>query len=146
MTTAYPSSRVTAPIGAFVDGVREAVGRGLPPDVTAYLVGERLAPYLGAPDLLTPAQREGDPDGYRQHVLHVEPVDTRHPEIEKEAGGPVVERTLEKFAGAFEDFDDEAVAAQNARDASQHERVVIDDEHAKGVFHPPGIEADGKRR
>jgi len=73
MTTAYPSSRVTAPLGAFVDGVREAVGRGLPPDVTAYLVGERLAPYLGVPDLLAPAQREGDPDGYRQHVLHAEP-------------------------------------------------------------------------
>jgi len=73
MTTAYPSSRVTAPIGAFVDGVREAVGRGLPPDVTAYLVGERLAPYLGSPDLLTPAQREGHPDRYRQHVLHAEP-------------------------------------------------------------------------
>jgi len=73
MTTAYPSSRVTAPLGAFVDGVREAVGRGLPPDVTAYLVGERLAPYLGTPDLLAPAQREGDPDGYRQHVLHAEP-------------------------------------------------------------------------
>src|SRR5919106_744584 len=73
MATAYPSSRVTAPLGAFVDGDREAVGRGLPPDVTAYLVGERLAPYLGAPDLLTPDQREGDPDGYRQHVLHAEP-------------------------------------------------------------------------
>jgi predicted metal-dependent enzyme (double-stranded beta helix superfamily) len=73
MTTAYPSFRVTAPLGAFVDGVREAVGRGLPPDVTAYLVGERLARCLGAPGLLTPAQREGDPDRYRQHVLHAEP-------------------------------------------------------------------------
>ena len=53
--------------------VREAVGRGLPPDVTAYLVGERLAPHLGTADLLTPEQREGDPDRYRQHVLHAEP-------------------------------------------------------------------------
>ncbi|MEU8827320.1 cysteine dioxygenase family protein [Streptomyces sp. NPDC048636] len=66
-------SRVTARLGAFVDGVREAVGRGLPPDVTAYLVGERLAPFLGAADLLTPEQREGHPDTYRQHVLHAEP-------------------------------------------------------------------------
>ncbi|WP_432036678.1 cysteine dioxygenase [Streptomyces cucumeris] len=66
-------SRVTARLGAFVDGVREAVGRGLPPDVTAYLVGERLAPFLGADDLLTPEQREGHADRYRQHVLHAEP-------------------------------------------------------------------------
>ncbi|QKV94696.1 cysteine dioxygenase family protein [Streptomyces sp. NA02950] len=65
--------RVTARLGAFVDGVREAVGRGLPPDVTAYLVGERLAPFLGAADLLTPEQREGHPDRYRQHILHAEP-------------------------------------------------------------------------
>ncbi|CDR09440.1 cysteine dioxygenase family protein [Streptomyces iranensis] len=72
--TAYPSSRLlTARLGAFVGDVREAVGRGLAPDVTAYLVGERLAPHLGADDLLTPGQREGDPDRYRQHILHAEP-------------------------------------------------------------------------
>ncbi|MFE9065970.1 cysteine dioxygenase [Streptomyces violaceusniger] len=72
--TAYPSSRLlTARLGEFVGDVREAVDRGLAPDVTAYLVGERLAPHLGAADLLTPGQREGDPDRYRQHVLHAEP-------------------------------------------------------------------------
>ncbi|MET7901310.1 cysteine dioxygenase family protein [Streptomyces sp. NPDC005355] len=71
--TGTTASRVTPRLGAFVDGVREAVGRGLPPDVTAYLVGERLAPILGAADLLTPAQRESDPDRYRQHILHAEP-------------------------------------------------------------------------
>src|SRR5690349_2220752 len=59
--TAYPSSRLlTARLSAFVDDVREAVGRGLAPD-------------LGAADLLTPEQREGDPDHYRQHILHAEP-------------------------------------------------------------------------
>lgn len=67
--TAAPT---TARLGQLVDDVREAVGRGLPPDTTAYLVGERLAAHLGAADLLTPDQREGDPDHYRQHILHAE--------------------------------------------------------------------------
>ncbi|GAA2748089.1 MULTISPECIES: cysteine dioxygenase family protein [Kitasatospora] len=55
-----------------VGEIREVVGRGLPPDLTAYLVAERLAPHLGAPDLLTPEQCEGDPDCYRLHLLHGE--------------------------------------------------------------------------
>ncbi|MEU4210398.1 cysteine dioxygenase family protein [Streptomyces sp. NPDC026206] len=62
----------TARLDQFVGDVREVVGRGLPPDTTAYLVGERLAAHLGAPDLLTDEQREGHPDRYRQHVLHAE--------------------------------------------------------------------------
>lgn len=52
------------------------VRRGMAPDVTAYLVGEKLAPRLGAhraDGLLTPEQYEGDPDRYRQHLLHAEP-------------------------------------------------------------------------
>ncbi|WP_257579300.1 cysteine dioxygenase family protein [Streptomyces sp. JJ38] len=60
-------------LSALVSEIRDVVGRGLPPDITAYLVGERLAPHLGAEDLLTPRQREGDPDRYRQHLLHAEP-------------------------------------------------------------------------
>lgn len=64
--------RTTERLHALVQDVREAVGRGLPPDVTAYLVGEKLGPHLGAPGLLTAAQREGDPERYRQHVLHAE--------------------------------------------------------------------------
>ncbi|GHC65390.1 hypothetical protein GCM10010507_48750 [Streptomyces cinnamoneus] len=67
--TAAPT---TARLDQLVGDVREAVGRGLPPDTTAYLVGERLAAHLGAPDLLTPEQREGDPERYRQHILHAE--------------------------------------------------------------------------
>ncbi|MDW6062371.1 cysteine dioxygenase family protein [Streptomyces sp. FXJ1.4098] len=63
----------TARISTFVDEVREAVGRGLAPDLTAQLVAERLAPHLGAPDLLTAAQRQGDAASYRQHLLHAEP-------------------------------------------------------------------------
>jgi predicted metal-dependent enzyme (double-stranded beta helix superfamily) len=38
---------------------------------TADSVARALTPYLGADGLLTPEQREGDPDRYRQHLLHV---------------------------------------------------------------------------
>ena len=64
--------RTTERLTALVGDVREAVGKGLPPDVTAYLVGEKLAPHLGAADLLTEAQCEPDPERYRQHLLHAE--------------------------------------------------------------------------
>lgn len=66
------AARTTERLAALVADVRAAVDRGLAPDVTAYLVGEKLAPHLGAPDLLTPAQYEGDADCYRQHLLHAE--------------------------------------------------------------------------
>lgn len=71
-TTDTPTVRAAERLRTLVGEVREAVGRGLPPDVTAYLVGEKLAPHLGAADLLTAAQREPDPDRYRQHLLHAE--------------------------------------------------------------------------
>jgi predicted metal-dependent enzyme (double-stranded beta helix superfamily) len=38
---------------------------------TAEAVSLALAPHLGAEGLLTADQREGDPERYRQHVLHV---------------------------------------------------------------------------
>lgn len=69
---AFRAARRTDRLDALIAEVREAVGRGLPPDLTAYLVGERLAPHLGADDLLTPEQRESDPARYRQHLLHAE--------------------------------------------------------------------------
>lgn len=75
MTTpaAVPVVTATTPrLGRLVEEVRGVVDRGLPHDLTAYLVGERLAPHLGTPDLLTPEQYEGDPDHYRQHLLHAE--------------------------------------------------------------------------
>ncbi|WP_327168363.1 cysteine dioxygenase family protein [Streptomyces subrutilus] len=71
MTTTTPA-RTTTRMAALVREIRSVVDRGLAPDVTAYLVGEVLAPHLGAADLLTLAQREGDPERYRQHVLHAE--------------------------------------------------------------------------
>ncbi|MEV6397682.1 cysteine dioxygenase family protein [Streptomyces sp. NPDC051907] len=71
-STAFRAARRTDRLDALIAEVREAVGRGLPPDLTAYLVGERLAPHLGADDLLTPEQCESDPSRYRQHLLHAE--------------------------------------------------------------------------
>ncbi|MEV7541382.1 cysteine dioxygenase family protein [Streptomyces sp. NPDC089915] len=72
MTTTVPA-RTTTRMAALVSEIHTVVDRGLAPDLTAYLVGERLAPHLGAPDLLTAEQQEGDPEHYRQHVLHAEP-------------------------------------------------------------------------
>ncbi|MEV7613202.1 cysteine dioxygenase family protein [Streptomyces sp. NPDC089799] len=72
MTTTLPA-RTTARMAALVREIRSVVDRGLAPDLTAYLVGELLSPHLGRGDLLAPAQQEGDPERYRQHVLHAEP-------------------------------------------------------------------------
>ncbi|GGU32890.1 cysteine dioxygenase family protein [Streptomyces lavendofoliae] len=63
----------TARLRALVTAVRETVDRGLAPEPTSRLVAERIAPHLGAPDLLTPEQCAPDPVHYRQHVLHAEP-------------------------------------------------------------------------
>ncbi|MFE7773449.1 cysteine dioxygenase [Streptomyces sp. NPDC057445] len=68
-TTAAPT---TARLRALVEEIRGTVIRGLPPEPTARLVAERLAPHLGAADLLTAEHCEGDPECYRQHVLHAE--------------------------------------------------------------------------
>ncbi|MFJ7207768.1 cysteine dioxygenase [Streptomyces sp. NPDC098789] len=72
MTTTTPA-RTTARMAALVAEIRTVVDRGLAPDLTAYLVGELVAPQLGTPDLLTEEQREGHTDRYRQHILHAEP-------------------------------------------------------------------------
>lgn len=71
-SAAFRAAPTTARLDVLIAEVREVVGRGLPPDLTAYLVGERLASHLGADDLLTPEQCESDPARYRQHLLHAE--------------------------------------------------------------------------
>jgi 3-mercaptopropionate dioxygenase len=71
-STAFRAARTTDRLDSLVAEVRDAVGRGLPPDLTAYLVGECLASYLGAVDLLTDEQCGSDPARYRQHLLHAE--------------------------------------------------------------------------
>jgi 3-mercaptopropionate dioxygenase len=58
---------------AFVADVRAAVERRAPWQETAARVGEVLAANLPAPDVFTAEQRQGDPAGYRSHLLHAEP-------------------------------------------------------------------------
>ncbi|MGW2401204.1 cysteine dioxygenase [Kitasatospora sp. NPDC001664] len=71
-TTTAPLDACTERMHGLVDELRRVVGRALPPELTVRLVAAALAPHLGSPDLLTPAQQEGDPERYRQHLLHAE--------------------------------------------------------------------------
>ncbi|MFE9770843.1 cysteine dioxygenase [Streptomyces sp. NPDC005931] len=70
--SASTSPRTTDRLAALIADIGRVAGRGLPPDPTAHLVAECLAPHLGAPDLLTPEQCASDPARYRQHLLHAE--------------------------------------------------------------------------
>ncbi|MFG3198393.1 cysteine dioxygenase [Streptomyces sp. NPDC048208] len=63
----------TVDLRVLVAEIREVVARGYSAETTAQLVGERLAPRLGLPGLLTEAQCQGSPDRYHQHLLHAEP-------------------------------------------------------------------------
>jgi predicted metal-dependent enzyme (double-stranded beta helix superfamily) len=56
-----------------VPAVREAVAVETDWSGTAALVAEALRAHLPAPDVLTPEQREGDPERYVSHTLHIEP-------------------------------------------------------------------------
>ncbi|MGW4466111.1 hypothetical protein [Micromonospora sp. NPDC004704] len=60
-------------LGNLVDSVRAAANRVCPPEETAALVSAALQAHLPTREILTPEQLAGDPDGYVQHVLHVEP-------------------------------------------------------------------------
>jgi predicted metal-dependent enzyme (double-stranded beta helix superfamily) len=54
-------------------GVRNAINAIDDADQTARLAADQLHQHLPGPQILTPEQRMGDPDGYRAHLLHVEP-------------------------------------------------------------------------
>src|SRR3954454_506822 len=56
-----------------VDGVRSAVDVHADWKRTAQLVADQLREHLPGPEVLTPEQRLGSPDGYRSHTLHVAP-------------------------------------------------------------------------
>jgi 3-mercaptopropionate dioxygenase len=53
--------------------IRTATSRHADWQQTAELVAAQLSRHLPAPDMLSYAEREGDPDDYQCHVLHVEP-------------------------------------------------------------------------
>ena len=55
-----------------VNAIRRATRRHADWDQTARLVASQLRQRLPAADILTAAERAGDPDGYRCHLLHVE--------------------------------------------------------------------------
>jgi hypothetical protein len=55
-----------------VAAVRPAVSEPAGWGETARLVSGELARHLPSPDVLTPEQRLGDPEGYRSHLLHAE--------------------------------------------------------------------------
>lgn len=56
-----------------VTAVRAVVDRHADWRQTARLVARELTRHLPAPDVLTPKQRIGDPEGYRSYPLHTEP-------------------------------------------------------------------------
>ena len=63
----------TASVEQLAAAVREAVDIGGDWEETAQLVAGALRANLPGPDVLTNAQRRGDPRRYRSHVLHAEP-------------------------------------------------------------------------
>jgi 3-mercaptopropionate dioxygenase len=71
MTTISPV-RTRCP-GTLVAAIRTATRQHADWQRTADLVAAQLRRHLPAPDVLTPAEREGEPDEYRCHTLHVEP-------------------------------------------------------------------------
>jgi predicted metal-dependent enzyme (double-stranded beta helix superfamily) len=66
MTTA-----IAAPLTALTADLDAAVRDAAPGQARVDAVGHALAPYLGDPRLLRPDQCVGDPEHYRQHLLHV---------------------------------------------------------------------------
>ncbi len=73
MTSAAPASATAAGLSDVVHAVRAVVRQGGDWQRTAGLVAEQLRLNLPGPDILTDAQRVGDPAGYRSHLLHAEP-------------------------------------------------------------------------
>jgi len=69
MTTTL--TRSASALTALVGDLDHAVRSAAPGTERVDAVGHALAPHLGDPRLLSPDQCVGDPDHYRQHVLHV---------------------------------------------------------------------------
>ena len=65
------ATRTSSPLAVLVADLDDAVRDTVPGPARVDAVGEALAPHLGHPGLLAPAQRAGDPAGYRTHRLHV---------------------------------------------------------------------------
>ncbi len=73
MMVSYSRPIPATGLDELVTAVRAVVNRHGDWRQTARLVAEELAHHLPAPEVLTPAQRVGDPRGYRSYPLHTEP-------------------------------------------------------------------------
>src|SRR3954451_2842938 len=69
------STTITQPVGLgeLVAGVRSAIDDHADWSTTAQLVADELHAHLPGPEILTPEQRLGSPDGAAGQTLHVEP-------------------------------------------------------------------------
>ncbi len=67
--TARISARCPA---GLLTGIRAVTRKRADWAETASLVADELRRHLPSPDILTAAERAGDPDGYVQHILHAE--------------------------------------------------------------------------
>jgi 3-mercaptopropionate dioxygenase len=67
------AARRTVALDELAAAVRSAVRRQEGWHETARLVAGELERNLPSPEILTAEQRAGDPEGFRSHVLHVEP-------------------------------------------------------------------------
>jgi predicted metal-dependent enzyme (double-stranded beta helix superfamily) len=70
---AHTSVSERSELAELVAAVRDAVGVHADWGRTAELVAASVRRHLPGPDVLTPAQRRGDPERYRSHRLHIEP-------------------------------------------------------------------------
>jgi predicted metal-dependent enzyme (double-stranded beta helix superfamily) len=68
-----PRPSVPSRLNELVEAVRAVIGQHADWRQTARLVADALARHLPTPDVLTPEQRVGSPDGYRSHLLYSEP-------------------------------------------------------------------------
>jgi 3-mercaptopropionate dioxygenase len=68
-----PRPSVPSRLNELVEAVRAVIGQHADWRQTARLVADALARHLPTPEVLTPEQRVGSPDGYRSHLLYSEP-------------------------------------------------------------------------
>ena len=73
MSTTVDRLPVATGLSGLVAGIRQAVAVPSDSEHTVRAVADALEHNLPTPDVLTAEQRLGSSDGYRSHVLHVEP-------------------------------------------------------------------------